>query len=131
MTRQTNRQLMEAFAFAQDPGVMAEDVSLCDLAQERTFHGREAVTALLHAFFLQGFTSIRTEVQAMVVDEEEVALAFVFRGRQDGLFMGIPPTRLEVNLPMVVLCRIQAGQIQQAALYYNAGTLLRQLRLGW
>jgi steroid delta-isomerase-like uncharacterized protein len=129
MTRQTNRQLVEAFALAQDPGVLAEDVVLCDLAQERSFHGREAVTALLDAFFRRGFTAVQTEVLTMVVDDEEVALAFVFRGRQDGPFLGIPPTRLEVKLPMVMICRIQAGCIHRAALYYNAGTLLRQLGL--
>jgi steroid delta-isomerase-like uncharacterized protein len=129
MNRQTNRRLIEAFALAQDASVLAEDVLLCDLAQERSFHGRGAVTALFNAFFRQGFTQIRTEVQATVIDEEQAALIFVFHGRQDGLFLGIPPTHLEVAVPMVLLCQVEAEQIKRAALYYNAGTLLRQLGL--
>lgn len=130
MTHHNNRRLIEAFAIERDPSVLAEDIVFRDQAQERSFHGREAVAGVLNDFFIHGFTRAHTDVQTMVVDETEAALAFVFHGRQDGFFMGIPPTRQEVAVPMVMLCQLHDGQIRQAVLYYNAGTLLRQLGLG-
>ncbi len=128
MTHHNHRHLIEAF-LARDPDVLAEDVVVQDLAQERLFRGREAVTAVLDAFFVQGFTGAQVEVQTLLVDEQGAALAFIFRGRQDGPFLDIPPTRLPVCVPMVLICRIDAGRITWGSLYYNAGTLLRQLGL--
>jgi predicted ester cyclase len=84
---------------------------------------------MLNTFFLHGFTDIQTEVQTILVGEKEAVLAFVFRGRQDGPFMGIPPTQQEVAVPMVVICQMEEDGIKQMTLYYNAGTLLRQLGL--
>lgn len=129
MTRQDNHRLLEAFVLERDPAVLAEDIVFRDQAQERSFYGREAVTALLNVFFVQGFTLTETEVQTTVIGEEEMALAFLFHGRQTGPFLGIPATQQELVVPMALICRIQEGQIQQATLYYNAGTLLRQLGL--
>lgn len=129
MTRQTNRRLVEAFVLAHDPSVLADHVVLHDQAQERSYVGRPAVAALLNAFFVQGFTAVRAEVQSSVVDQHSAALVFTFHGRQDGLFLGIPPTHRLVTVPMVVVCRIEDGQITCAMLFYNAGTLLRQLGL--
>jgi hypothetical protein len=128
MTHHNHRHLIVAF-LERDPDVLTEDVVLQDLAQERLFRGREAVTAVLDAFFVQGFTGAQVEVQTLLVDEQGAALAFIFRGRQDGSFLDIPPTQLAVCIPMVLICRIDAGRITWSSLYYNAGTLLRQLGL--
>jgi steroid delta-isomerase-like uncharacterized protein len=130
LNRRQNRRLLEAFALEQDAAVLAEDVVLLDQAQERSFYGREAVIAFLNTFFIHGFSQTEAKVQSMIVDEAEAALVFTFYGRQDGPFMGIPPTRQEVDVPMVLVCQITDNWIQRATLYYNAGTLLRQLGLG-
>lgn len=129
MNRPKSRHLIETFAIDRDLSVLAEDVVLHDQAQERSFRGREAVTTMLNTFFLHGFTGIQTDVQTIIVGQEEAALAFTFRGRQDGPFMGIPPTRQEVAVPMAMICQMEEGLIKQITLYYNAGTLLRQLGL--
>jgi len=129
MTQQSNRSLMESFALERDPAVLADDVILHDQAQERSFCGREAVAAFLNAFFAQGLARTQTKVEMAIIDETNAALEFTFHGWHEGVFMGIPPTRQEVNLPMVMLCQMESGRIKQAALYYNAGTLLRQLGL--
>lgn len=130
MNHRQNRRLLEAFALEQDAAVLAEDVVLLDQAQERSFYGREAVIAFWHTFFIHGFTQTETKVQSLIVDETEAAIVFTFYGRQDGPFMGIPPTRQAVVLPMVLVCQMTGKWIHQATLYYNAGTLLRQLGLG-
>jgi steroid delta-isomerase-like uncharacterized protein len=134
MNRRQNRRLLEALTLEQDAAVLAavlaEDVVLLDQAQERSFVGREAVITFLHTFFIHGFTQTEARIQTMIVEETEAAVVFTFYGRQDGPFMGIPPTWQEVVLPMVVYCQIESGRIKQATLYYNAGTLLRQIGLG-
>jgi steroid delta-isomerase-like uncharacterized protein len=127
--RLVNRRLVEALAMTRDLSVLAVDVVLRDEAQERSFVGRAAVTELFDAFFVQGFTAIWTEVQTAVIDDEQAALMFIFHGRQHGPFLGIPPTQLEVAVPMVLLCQIEAEEVKRVTLYYNAGTLLRQLGL--
>jgi predicted ester cyclase len=43
--------------------------------------------------------------------------------------MGIPPTGREIAVPMALFFWIDAEQIRQVTLYYDAGTLLRQLGL--
>lgn len=129
MTRQHNRRLIEALVLERDYTGLAEDVVLRDQAQERSFCGRRAATALLDALFGQSFTGIETNVQMVVAGDENAALAFLFHGRQDGIFLGIPPTQQEVDVPMVLMCQMKGGQIREATLYYNAGTLLRQLGL--
>ncbi|MCI0399100.1 MAG: ester cyclase [Chloroflexi bacterium] len=124
---EANRQVVEAFVRAPAAVALVEEVVLKDLAQNCTYRGRAAVVALLRAFFVEGFAQARAEVQTMLVGECAAMLEFVFHGRQDGLFMGIPATGREVAIPMVLVCRIAAEKIQQAALYYDAGSLLRQL----
>jgi predicted ester cyclase len=81
------------------------------------------------AFFIEGFAEVRIEIHRLIADEHAAALEFTFRGRHQGRFMGIPPTSREVVIPMALFCRIEAREIRQASLYYDAGTLLRQLGL--
>ena len=70
-----------------------------------------------HRFFLAysyhfrpGFTQTQTEAHRLIIDEAEAALVFTFRGRQDGPFMGIPPTQQEVVLPMVMIRQLKGGK---------------------
>jgi len=130
LTADEMRRLLEALAPGQALEGLAEDVVLCDHAQERSFAGRAAVGRFLAAWFRQGFSSVQTEPGTMVRGEAAAVFAFTFHGRQDGPFMGLPPTRQPVALPMVLVCRADGGLLTHAALYYNAGTLLRQLGLG-
>jgi steroid delta-isomerase-like uncharacterized protein len=129
MTPYLNRQLVEAFVVERTGVALAEDVVFRDQAQSRSFVGRAAVETVWQALFADGFAEVRIEVHALVSDDTAAALQFTFRGRHRGHFMDIPPTGREVAIPMALFCRIEAGQIQEATLYYDAGTLLRQLGL--
>jgi steroid delta-isomerase-like uncharacterized protein len=121
---------VEAFALERDRGTLAEDVILRDQAQERSFCGRAEVAAFLDALFVQAFAGARIEVENLLVSGEAAALTFTFHGRQAGAFMGLPPTQQVVAVPMAMVLRLAGDEIRQADLYYNAGTLLRQLGLG-
>jgi steroid delta-isomerase-like uncharacterized protein len=109
--------------------VLAEDVVFGDQAQSRSFTGRAAVEAMWQALFADGFADVQIEIHTLIADDMAVALEFIFRGRHHGRFMGIPPTGQEVAIPMALFCQIEAGQIRRATLFYDAGTLLRQLGL--
>ena len=129
MTQHLNRQLVEAFVVGRTAVALTEDIVLCDQAQARSFAGRAAVEAVRQALFADSFAELRIEVGTLIAEETAAALEFTFRGRHSGRFMGIAPTDREVSIPMALFCVIEAGQLQRASLYYDAGTLLRQLGL--
>jgi len=125
----TNRRLMAAFVRAPAAAPLAEDVVLEDVAQRRTCLGRDEAAGLLRAFFVEGFPAAQIEAEQLLADGEAAMLQFTFCGRQEGPFLGIPPTGRPVAVPMVLVCQIRDGRIQRAVLYYDAGRLLRQLGL--
>ncbi|MCI0580843.1 MAG: ester cyclase [Chloroflexi bacterium] len=126
---QSNIELLQAFVAEPAAVSLADNATLADHAQNCVFKGRAAVANLLRALFQDGFPGSRAEVQSIVADERTAVLEFIFCGRQGGPFLGIPATGRAVVVPMVLVCRLANAQIQQAALYYDAGTLLRQLGL--
>jgi steroid delta-isomerase-like uncharacterized protein len=129
MTQQLNRQLVEAFVVGRSAVVLAEDVVFGDQAQSRSFTGRAAVEAIWQALFVDGFADVRIDIHTFIADDMAAALEFIFRGRHHGRFMGLPPTGQEVAIPMALFCQIEAGRIRRATLFYDAGTLLRQIGL--
>jgi predicted ester cyclase len=108
---------------------LADDVVLRDQAQRREFVGRSAVEAMLHGFFTHGFSETRIEIDCLLVDQRAAVLAFVLNGRQTGSFLSLPVTGRTVAVPMTLVCHLSRNQVYQAALYYDAGTLLGQLGL--
>ena len=129
MTTRTNRQIIEAFAVDYAAVPLAEDVVFLDRAQGRAFRGRAEVEALLRAFYVEGFPGAQMEVGCIVVDDASAVLEFTLHGRQEGPFLGIPPTGRQVDLPVTIVFQLTDGQVRAASLYYDAGTLLRQLGL--
>jgi steroid delta-isomerase-like uncharacterized protein len=129
MTQHLNRQFVEAFVAEPAAVALAEDAVFWDHAQSRSFAGRAVVEAVWRAFFADGFAEVRIEIHMLMAEDMTAALEFTFRGRHQGRFMGIPPTGRQVAIPMALFCRLEARQIRQASLYYNAGTLLQQLGL--
>jgi steroid delta-isomerase-like uncharacterized protein len=123
------RELVESFAVEQSAAALAEDAVFRDQAQERSVAGRATVAGMWQAWLADGFDEAQVDVHAFVGDDTTAALEFRFRGRHRGHFMGIAPTGREVAIPMALFCGIAAGRIRRATLYYNAGTLLRQLGL--
>jgi len=106
---------------------LADDVILEDQAHSRTFSGRHSVQDCLLALYVDAFQDAQLEVRCIAADESAAAVEYVLRGRHAGAFAGISPTGRVVVLPMTPVCQIAAGQVYRASLYYDAGTLLRQL----
>jgi predicted ester cyclase len=107
----------------------AETAVLQDHAQARSFSGPQAIRDWLRALFEEGFPHSRIDIHRVIADGNGAAAEYTLRGRQAGPFAGIRPTGHEVALPMVFICEIREGRISLANLYYDTGTLLRQLDL--
>lgn len=108
---------------------LAENIICEDYAQDRILRGRAEVVALLDAFFIRGFTNVQVNLRTALTDESSAVFEFVFRGLHVAPFLDIPATQRAVELPMVIICHLTNEQVQRAALYYDAGVLLRQLGL--
>lgn len=122
-------QLIVAFAAAPLQVPLTDDIILEDHGQSMVYRGRAAVSPILRAYFSDGFPDGRMCIRTTFTNTQTAVIAFTFRGRQDGLFLGIPATSREVAVPMILLCRITDCHIQHIAWYYDAGTILRQLGL--
>ena len=81
----------------------------------------------MQAAFVEAFADVSLTPRCRVVDERTAALEFEFHGRQIGRFLGIPATGRTVDVPMTLVCENRRGWNPGAALYYDAGTVLRQL----
>lgn len=122
-----NRRIAQQFATDATTLPPADDVILQDFAQDRIVRGE--VVALLDAFFIQGFADAQVNMRTVIADESVAMFEFVFCGRHVALFWGLPATHRVVELPIVIACHLTNSQIRRAALYYDAGVLLRQLGL--
>ncbi len=107
---------------------LAPDVVLVDHAQDAVYEGKTAVAAVLTSFLEDGFSE-KAAVRTLLVQQPVALLEVMVRGRHRRPFMGIPPTDREVTLPLALVCRWQTGRLHHVALYYDAGSLLRQLDL--
>jgi len=125
----TTAELIARLAAAPAQAPLVADVVFEDYGQSTTYAGREAAITVLRAYFGGGFSDGRMYIHATVYDAKAIVLAFTFRGRHDGAFLGIPATGKEVAVPMILLCHTTNQQIQRIACYYDAGTILRQLGL--
>lgn len=121
--------LIANFAYTPTQLPLTADVVLEDHGQSRVYHGRTTVLPILRAYFVDGFADGRVTVHTALTNEQTIVIAFVFNGRHKGLFLGIPATGREVTVPMILLGHISQQQIQHLILYYDAGTILRQLGL--
>ena len=127
MTASSNQSIIRALVQAHADWPLADEVTLVDQAQARTFSGRHSVRDFLLALYVDAFQDAQLEVCCIAAGESAAAVEYVLRGRHAGDFAGIPPTGRAVVLPMALVCQIAAGQVYRASLYYDAGTLLRQL----
>lgn len=123
--RQMTLQLM-----AGDTAVpLTDHVILKDHAQSTTVIGQDAVIDSLRAFFLQAFADTAVEINTLLADGKTTALSLLLSGRQVAPFWGLPCAGRHVTLSLVMICRFQADHIAAIELYYDGGTLLRQLGL--
>ena len=127
--RQAAKQLIMEPTAIKTAVSLAPTITLQDFAQSTTVEGREAVIAAFDTFFHTAFAETAVEFNTLLADNQTATLSIVFSGRQVAPFWGLPCTGRQLTLSLAVICHFHGDQISHIKLYYDAGTLLRQLGL--
>ena len=90
--------------------------------------GREAIEKL-YATYIVAFPDLRFEQDQLLVDGERVALLGRVSGTDDGGFMGMPPTRRHVSVPIVFVYELEGGRIVHERRIYDFTGVLVQIGL--
>ncbi len=96
------------------------------MATSATYKGQVQVRQFYTDLF-EGIPDAVFELVNAFVAEEGVVAESILRGAQSGAWLGIPSTGREVVLPMTIVVPMLRGQILGERLYFDLGTLARQL----
>lgn len=91
-------------------------------------HGEEAVRQLLEEL-LTAFPDLRIETRAVHHADDAVVVEGRVRATHRGPFAGIAPTGRGVDYPLVALFVFDEDRLLCEKVYFDTGTLLRQLGL--
>jgi len=127
----TNRQLAKQLITKPTAVLttLAPAITLQDFAQSTTIEGREAVIAAFHTFFHVAFVETAVDFNTLSADNQTATISLIFSGRQVAPFWGLPNIGRHIMLSFAIIFHFHGDQIAHIKLYYDAGTLLRQLGL--
>jgi steroid delta-isomerase-like uncharacterized protein len=91
------------------------------------YDGAEAVSRY-YATSRATFPDQRNEVRALRHADDAVVVEFDLLGTHLGPLLGIPPTGRSFRCPMVALFLFEGDRIVCERVYFDAGTILRQLQ---
>jgi steroid delta-isomerase-like uncharacterized protein len=77
--------------------------------------------------FRAAFPDLRLSVEDQVAEGDKVATRWIFTGRHDGDFFGIPPTGKQVEVTGISIERVAGGRIVEDRMELDALGLMRQL----
>jgi steroid delta-isomerase-like uncharacterized protein len=77
--------------------------------------------------FRTAFPGLRVRVEDQVAEGDKVATRWIFTGRHDGEFFGIPPTGKQVEITGISIERVAGGRIVEDRMELDALGLMRQL----
>ena len=127
--RQLAKQLITEPTAVLTAVSLAPTITLQDYARDIVIEGREAVIAAFDTFFHVAFVETAVEFNTLLADNQTATLSLHFSGRQVAPFWGLPCTGRHVTLSLAIIFHFHTDQIAHIKLYYDAGTLLRQLGL--
>ena len=76
-----------------------------------------------------GFPRYEMPIEDMIAEDDKVMIRTRLIGTHAGEFMGIPATGKQVDVPGVVIYRIEDGKIAQHWIFLDNMTLMQQLGL--
>lgn len=79
--------------------------------------------------FVSTYSDLEAEVEAMVAEDDMVVVHFTFRGTHGGEFAGLEPTGKDIDLPTVVLFRLEGGKIVEETEFWDNLYFIQQLGL--
>ena len=89
-------------------------------------HGPEGVKRVVEAF-RNAFPDIEGTLEDQTAEDDKVVNRYTGRGTHRGEFLGVAPTRREVELSGVTIFRLRGGKIVEGWDFYDGLGLLRQL----
>jgi ketosteroid isomerase-like protein len=120
-------EVVTSYLDRHDPRYLAESVSLDVVPDNRTRIGRAAVAAAVHDLAHGRFGEVDDSVTALRVVGDDVLVEVTFAGRPvQGRWSG-PVTGRRVTVRAAIVCRVVAGEITSARVYYDAASLHRDL----
>lgn len=133
MSLHTNKRLWQKHVLAENrrsiAGLLA---TLCDepvyeiMATGEKHLGKDGVAHFYTALF-EGLPDAHFELVSVTIGESGVVEESVLTGTQTGPLFGLPPTGKPVRLPLTIVFPMRAGKILGERLYFDLGTLQRQL----
>ena len=78
-------------------------------------------------FFEAAFPRYVLNVEDMIAADDKVVVRTTFRGRQDGEFMGLPPSGKEVSMPFIIIYRLANRRIVEHWMVADQMGLMQQL----
>ncbi len=129
MSAEDNLKIVQSYLANHDPRYMAEGATFRDYTQAEPVRGRKAIGEMLDTLYHTAFSEAVAETRHVFADDTSVVLEFMFRGVNTGPLGDMPPTGKRVEVPMCAVYEVEGGQIVRGHLYYDSGTMARQL--GW
>jgi steroid delta-isomerase-like uncharacterized protein len=106
----------------------APDFEGVDVAQASPQRGPEAIRRSITNYF-QAFPDLRFMADVIIIQDEQVALAWTAHGTHRGKLMNIPPTGRPIRVQGVSLLTILDGKIKKASYIWDVAGLLRSIGL--
>ena len=116
-TKQFIRDYLKALSGNAKPRALV-DLYVADSDQELKDH---------IAFFEVVFPKYELVAEDMVAEGDKVAVRVVLRGVHKGEFMGLPPTNIAVEVPGMLIYRVEDNKIVQHWMQVDQLDLMQQL----
>jgi predicted ester cyclase len=125
VTQVDTNAIMQRY-WAGDRSALADDVVFTDVATGERHEGRDAVVAMLDAFYGEAF-EVRAEDARQIVGEGSAAYEATLVGRHVGTCDGVAATGKRVRLPLCVTYRVGQGGILEGRVYFLVDVFRRQV----
>jgi len=133
LTENTARQLIGEFREALRTGnvdkivaCFADDIVLEDVPQGSACHGKAEVRKYMEGW-LGAFSNIEVSVPNWVLSGDCLIVEEVFKCTHTGPFLGYAPTGRQIELRGCEIMNVRDGLVYRDCLYYDLGTILRQI----
>lgn len=131
MSAESNRALGRKFFEAQDALRGGPDPDLCASNYVARIGGNPPMTLPDHQAFAKAFYAafpdLRHTVEDTIADDARVAVRFTLRGTHQGEFMGIRPTRRNVEVGAIAILGIANGRVTEVRAQFDQLGMMRQL----
>ena len=128
MSIESTKAVMEAYWHGHGTDQIAEDAVFTMMVNGEETVGREAIGAMVYAFYNVLFDGEFETSNSIIGDGNAVLEGFLV-GKHTGEFAGIPPTGKDVRVPMCIVYDVADDKVQRARIYFQMSVLLQQLGL--